>query len=158
MVHWIRICLPMKWTQVRSLVLQDYTCHRASKPGPTTNESVCRSYWISTHKACAQQQKKKPVRSPHTTETQHSQKLIFKNEEGIYTIRCKTLKKIKEWQTGLKNKSLQYSAYKRSTLGQRTHTDWKWGHGRRYLMQKSRKWDLQYSYQTKQTLKQRLQR
>ena len=33
-----------------------------------------------------------------------------------------------KWQTGLKNKSLQYSAYSmRSTLGQRTHIDWKWG-------------------------------
>ena len=31
-----------------------------------------------------------------------------------------------ESQTGLKNKSLQYAAYKRPTLGQRTHRDWKW--------------------------------
>ena len=35
-----------------------------------------------------------------------------------------------EWKTGLKNKSLQYAAYKRLTLGQRTHIDRKWGGGK----------------------------
>ena len=35
-----------------------------------------------------------------------------------------------EWQTGLKNKSLQYAAYKRP-LGQRMNTDWKWGDGKK---------------------------
>ena len=36
-----------------------------------------------------------------------------------------------KWQTGLKNKSLQYAAYSvRPTLGQRTHMGWKWGNGK----------------------------
>ena len=29
-----------------------------------------------------------------------------------------------------KNKSLQYAAYKRLTLGQRIHINWKWGDGK----------------------------
>ena len=40
-VQWIRICLPMQGTGVRSLVQEDSTCHRASKPVP-------HNYW-----ACA---------------------------------------------------------------------------------------------------------
>ena len=31
-VQWLRICLPMQGTQVRSLVREDPTCHRATKP------------------------------------------------------------------------------------------------------------------------------
>ena len=35
-----------------------------------------------------------------------------------------------EWLFGQKTNSLQYSAYKRPVLGQRTHLDWKWGDGK----------------------------
>ena len=31
-VQWLRICLPMQGTQVRSLVREDPTCHGAAKP------------------------------------------------------------------------------------------------------------------------------
>ncbi|KAJ8779015.1 hypothetical protein J1605_012866 [Eschrichtius robustus] len=31
-VQWLSICLPMQGTQVRSLVREDPTCHRATKP------------------------------------------------------------------------------------------------------------------------------
>ena len=31
-VQWLRICLPMQETQVQSLVWEDSTCHRATKP------------------------------------------------------------------------------------------------------------------------------
>ena len=31
-VQWLRICLPMKGTQVQSLVWEDPTCHGATKP------------------------------------------------------------------------------------------------------------------------------
>ena len=30
--QWLRICLPMQGTQVRSLVQEDPTCHGATKP------------------------------------------------------------------------------------------------------------------------------
>ena len=40
-VQWLRICLPMQGTQVRSLVLEDPTCHRATKPGPHNYCSPC---------------------------------------------------------------------------------------------------------------------
>ena len=30
--QWIRTCLPMQGTQVRSLVWEDFTCLRATKP------------------------------------------------------------------------------------------------------------------------------
>ena len=30
--QWFRICLPMQGTQVRALVQEDPTCHRAAKP------------------------------------------------------------------------------------------------------------------------------
>ena len=39
--QWLRICLPMQGTRVRSLVQEDPTCHGATKP-------VCHNYW-----ACA---------------------------------------------------------------------------------------------------------
>ena len=38
MVQWLRIHLPMQETWVQSLVGEDHTCHRATKP-------VCYSYW-----------------------------------------------------------------------------------------------------------------
>ena len=41
MAQWLGIFLPMQGTQVRFLVWEDPTCHRAAKP-------VCRNYW-----ACA---------------------------------------------------------------------------------------------------------
>ena len=31
-VQWLRICLPMQGTQVRALVWEDPTCHRATRP------------------------------------------------------------------------------------------------------------------------------
>ena len=56
----------------------------------------------------------------------------------------------KDGQIELKNKNLQYTAYKRPTLGQKTHIDWKWGDGKRYSMKMEiRKQEVQYSYQTK---------
>ena len=36
-VQWLRIRLPVQGTQVRSLVQQHFTCHRAAKP-------MCHSY------------------------------------------------------------------------------------------------------------------
>ena len=36
--------------------------------------------------------------------------------------------RVSDW---IKNKSLQYAAYERPTLGQRTHIDWKWGDGKK---------------------------
>ena len=39
--QWLRICLPMQGTRVRSLVREDTTCRRATKP-------MCHNYW-----ACA---------------------------------------------------------------------------------------------------------
>ena len=41
MAQWWRICLPMQETQVRSLIQEDPTCGRATKP-------MCHNYW-----ACA---------------------------------------------------------------------------------------------------------
>ena len=37
--QWIRICLPMQGTRVRSLVWEDPACHGASK-------SMCHNYWV----------------------------------------------------------------------------------------------------------------
>ena len=31
-VHWLRTCLPMQGVQVRSLVWEDFSCHRVTKP------------------------------------------------------------------------------------------------------------------------------
>ena len=44
-------------------------------------------------------------------------------------------------------RSLQYTGYKRPTLGQRTHIDWMWGDGKWYLMQTemTTTWGSQYS-------------
>ena len=61
MVQWLRICLPMEGTRVQSLVREDPTCHRATKP-------VGHNYWspqattteARTPRACAPQQEKPP--------------------------------------------------------------------------------------------------
>ena len=37
--QWLRICLPMEWTWVQSLVREDFTCCRAAKPMHTTTEA-----------------------------------------------------------------------------------------------------------------------
>ena len=37
--QWLRICLPVQGTRVQSLVREDPTCHRATKP-------VSHNYWI----------------------------------------------------------------------------------------------------------------
>ena len=41
MAQWLRICLPMQGTRVRSLVREDLTCHGGTKP-------VCHNYWACT--------------------------------------------------------------------------------------------------------------
>ena len=40
--QWIRVCLPVQGTWVRSLVWEDSTCHRATKPvyATTTEPSL----------------------------------------------------------------------------------------------------------------------
>ena len=67
-VQWLRICLAMQGAPVRSLVWEDPTCHRATKP-----ESC--SYWLHTlqllkparpeQSLCSATREAK--RSPHTT-------------------------------------------------------------------------------------------
>ena len=82
---WLRIRLPMQGTRVRSLVWEDPTCHRATKP-------VSHKYWARVPRARALQQEKPlqwEARAPQlrvaplaatrespraATETQHSQK------------------------------------------------------------------------------------
>ena len=49
-VQWLRICLPMQGTRVRSLVQEDPTCHGATKPvhhnyWACTLEPVSHNYW-----------------------------------------------------------------------------------------------------------------
>ena len=43
--------------------------------------------------------------------------------------------KDKAWLNGYKNKIPIYAAYKRPTLKQETHTDWKWRAGKRHSTQ-----------------------
>ena len=40
-VQWIGTCLPVHGTQVQSLVREDSTCLRATKPCTTTTEPTC---------------------------------------------------------------------------------------------------------------------
>ena len=71
-VQWLRICFLMQETQVRSLVWEDSTCHRATKP-PCCNywthalEPMSRNYQAhmpllkpAHPRACALQQEKPP--------------------------------------------------------------------------------------------------
>ena len=51
MVQWIRICLPMQGTQVRSLIQEDPPCRGTVKP-------VCNSYWAQVPTAWVLQQEK----------------------------------------------------------------------------------------------------
>ena len=86
MLQWIRICLPMQETGVPSVVQEDSTCHRATKP-------VCHNYWAHALKSLLCDKRshcnEKPVTttksSPHSlqlekahaaTKIQHNQKLI----------------------------------------------------------------------------------
>ena len=69
--QWIRICLPMQRTQFRSLVLEDPTCRRATKP-------VCHNYWAYVPQllkpACL-----KPVL--HNKRSHHNEKPAHRNKE-----------------------------------------------------------------------------
>ena len=49
--QWIRMCLPLQGTQVRSLVQEDSTCHGATKP-------MCHNYWSPCALETAAQQEK----------------------------------------------------------------------------------------------------
>ena len=40
-----------------------------------------------------------------------------------------------DWLNGYKDKTHTYAVYKRPTSDLETHTDWKWGDGKRYSMQ-----------------------
>ena len=57
--QWLRICLPMQGTRVRSLIREDPTCRGATKP-------VRHNYWACASGACAPQQEAAIVRGPHT--------------------------------------------------------------------------------------------
>ena len=81
--QWLRICLPMQGTRVRSLVQEDPTCRRATKPmhhnywacalGP-----ACCNYW-----ACMLQLLKPVCLEPmfHNKRSHHNEKPIHHNEE-----------------------------------------------------------------------------
>ena len=56
--QWLRICLPMQGTWVRSLVREDPTCHGATKP-------MRHNYW-----ACALEPESHNYWSPHSTTTE----------------------------------------------------------------------------------------
>ena len=43
--------------------------------------------------------------------------------------------KDKDWPNGYKNKTTMYAVYKKPSSNLGTHTDWKWGAGKRYFMQ-----------------------
>ena len=51
--QWLRIHLPMQGTRVWSLVREDPTCRRATKP-------ASHNYWARVPRACAPQQEKPP--------------------------------------------------------------------------------------------------
>ena len=82
--QWMRICLPTQETQVGSLVWEDFTCCRATKPCTTTPEPAHREPLL--HKRRHHSEKPEhcnrvalhspqPEKSPCTaTRTQHSQK------------------------------------------------------------------------------------
>ena len=102
--QWLRICLPMQGTRVWSLVREDPTCRRATKPmchnyWACTLEPTCHNYWARVPqrlkpphpRARAPQREATATRSPRTTmkssphspqlekahaatKTQHSQK------------------------------------------------------------------------------------
>ena len=61
-VQWIRICLPMQGTPVRSLVWENSTHHRATKPVHHNYWATQLSYTTTGSRACAPQQKKPPQR------------------------------------------------------------------------------------------------
>ena len=66
-VQWIRICLPVPGTWVRSLVQEDFTCHRASKPVHHNCWSPCAYSLGSTREATAMSSRCAMKSSPHST-------------------------------------------------------------------------------------------
>ena len=71
-VQWLRICLPMQGTRVQSLVQEDPTCHRTTKP-------VCHNYW-----ACMPQLLKPVLLEPmlHNKRNHHNEKPTHRSEES----------------------------------------------------------------------------
>ena len=66
-VQWIRICLPVPGTWVRSLVQEDFTCHRAAKPVHHNCWSPCAYSLGSTREATAMSSRCAMKSSPHST-------------------------------------------------------------------------------------------
>ena len=63
--QWLRICLPMQGTPVRSLVWEDCTCRGATKPvghnyWACALEPASHNCWAHVPRACALQQEKPP--------------------------------------------------------------------------------------------------
>ena len=50
--------------------------------------------------------------------------------------------KDRDWLNGFKNKTRIYAVCKRPTSDLGTHTDWKWGYGKRYSMQVILNWGV----------------
>ena len=71
--QWLRICLPMQGTRVRSLVWEDPTCRGATKlvhhnDWTCTLEPTSHSYWSPCTKIpCSATREATAMRSPHTT-------------------------------------------------------------------------------------------
>ena len=84
MAQWLRICLPMQGTRVRSLVWEDPTCHGATKP-------VHHNYWACALEPASHNywgrvpQLLKPVHLEPVFLNKRShcnEKLMHRNEEG----------------------------------------------------------------------------
>ena len=76
-VQWIRICLPMQGTQVRSLVWEDPARCRAAK-------ATCHSYWsLCSSSLCCTTRQATATRSPHAETRERPQ--LSTTREGLCT-------------------------------------------------------------------------
>ena len=92
-VQWLRICLPKQGTWVRSLVQEDSTCHRATKP-------LCHDY----RSLCAL------GLTLFTERSHHHEKLAHQNQSSSYTLKLE-----KQRPSTAKNKEINNSIEKNLT-------------------------------------------
>ena len=70
MVQWLRICLSMQGTHVRSLVQEDPTCHGATEPTHLVSpciETVLQNTKAHSQRTCTTRREATEIRSSHIT-------------------------------------------------------------------------------------------
>ena len=121
-VQWLRIHLPIQGTQIQSLVQEDSTCHRATKPvyHNYSHELTCHSYLSPRAQSlCSTTREATVIRSPSTRTREEP--LFTATRKSLHTAtktQCshKTINKLKKTTLGKICKRLKNSGVEKLLL------------------------------------------